>query len=452
MRSLNAASIAFLVLVACSSDKVVDTATVVACDAPVANAGADQGVALGGRVTLDGTASTFCEKNADLVTYTWTMLAPAGSALDESALSDNRTLTASAPSFTPDIEGDYTFFLSVADGSTTSNEDPVVIRVTAGDNPPVADCGVDQEGAVGLASTLDGSASNDPEGATLEYMWALSDAPDCSALTSADIYNSGGPKPTIVPDCDGVFTISLVVSDGTHYSEPDICAVNVAGTNRTPTADAGDSLDLGACADNPINLDGHGSYDLDGDALTYRWSLIEAPAGSTASDANISDAASPEPAFTWDVVGAYSFQLDVYDGVTWSSPDVVTFTIAASSTNDRPFANAGADVSVEKEGECTSKSYAWTCTDCEAETFELDGSGSYDPDGDDISYTWSEPTGTVSFSSRYSALADGTIAAQPATYGSTTTLSLVVELSVSDCQYSDNDQTTVVYTCQGVSN
>jgi hypothetical protein len=70
MRSLNAASIAFLVLVACSGDKVVDTATVVACDAPVAIAGADQGVALGGRVTLDGTASTFCEKNADLVTYT----------------------------------------------------------------------------------------------------------------------------------------------------------------------------------------------------------------------------------------------------------------------------------------------------------------------------------------------------------------------------------------------
>jgi len=452
MRSLNTATLALIALLACKSDKAVDTATVVACDAPVANAGPDQTASLGGRITLDGSASTFCEKNADLVTYTWTMMAPAGSALDESALSDNRTLTAVAPAFTPDIEGDYTFFLSVSDGTTTSSEDPVVIRVSAGDSPPVANCGPDIEGQVGLAANLDGSASSDPEGATLEYYWALSDAPDCSGLGSADIYNSGGPKPTLVPDCDGVFTVSLVVSDGAHYSEPDICAISVASTNRAPIADAGDTIDLGACADNPIALDGNGSYDLDGDALTYQWALIEAPAGSTATDANLSDSTAAAPSFTWDLTGSYTFQLQVYDGGEWSAPDVVTFTIAESTTNHRPFANAGMDATIEKEGECTSKSYAWTCTDCEAETFELDGSASYDPDGDDLSYTWSEPTGTVTFSSRYSALTDGTIAAQPATYGSTTTLSLVVELSVADCQYSHNDQVAVTYTCQGVSN
>ena len=72
-------------------------------------------------------------------------------------------------------------------------------------------------------------------------------------------------QPSFVPDCDGVFIVYLIVNDGSQWSDPAICAVNVASTNRAPIADAGESQDLGGCASSSISLNGYGSYDLDGD-------------------------------------------------------------------------------------------------------------------------------------------------------------------------------------------
>jgi hypothetical protein len=437
-----------LSLFACGDEKVVDTAT--RCDAPVSSAGADVSGTLGALVTLDGSASTFCEKYADQVTFTWTFESvPAGSALDESALSDNRTATAVAPGFAPDAVGDYTLHLVVSDPDATSAEDVVVVHVTSTDNAPIADCGPNVEGKIGEAATLDGSLSNDPEGAELSFSWSLTDVPDCSTRSSSDIFNPGGPTPSVVPDCDGIYTVSLVVSDGVQYSEPDICTINVASSNRPPVADAGESEELGSCADNPISLDAYGSYDLDGDEITYQWTVIEVPSGSASTDTSFSDSTAADPKFTWDIPGSYTFQVQVYDGTDWSSPDIVTYLINEESENHRPSANAGDDVTIEAESDCEASSYVWTCADCEEQQLELDGSASFDPEGDELSYTWNEATGTVIFSSRYSALSSGVIPAQSATYGVATTMSLTVELSVADCQLSDNDTFTVSYSCTG---
>jgi hypothetical protein len=438
-----------LLLIACNNKATTDSGT--PCEVPVANAGADLDVALGSAANLDGSTSTVCARLKDAASYEWSLeIAPPGSALDASALSVNASPDAVNTSFTPDVAGDYTFSLVVSDGSNESAPDYMVVRVASSDLPPIADCGADLTGRIGESLSLDGTGSSDPEGAPLDYTWTFTDVPTCSALTSADIYNGAGATPTVVPDCDGIYTVALVVSDGGQYSEPDVCYLNIASANRIPTADAGVSVEFGVCSDNPFHLNGNGSYDLDADPLTYAWSLLTAPVDSVASDASFSDTAAADPEFTWDVAGTYVFQLQVSDGAAWSSPDIVSFTVDNEALNRRPVANAGADVNLDVEVDCESSSYVWTCGECESVDFELDGSATFDADGDRLSYLWSEPTGSVRIRNPFGAITEAVIPGQPAEFEVAHTMNLTVSLTVEDCAASDQDELTVTYSCTGV--
>lgn len=450
-RSLSsiAALIGLATVAGCSNDKDGDSAG--ACDAPTAAAGADIAAALGDTVTLDGSGSSVCQLyvNEGTAQYSWAFeTVPAGSAIDVSALSDNNSPSASAPSFLPDVEGDYVLALTINDPAVESSPDLVVVSVQSGDLPPIANCGEDLTATAGDRVTLDGSDSSDPEGAELTWSWSISSAPSCSAIDSSDIYNGTGPAPTVIPDCEGTFVVSLVVSDDNQWSEPDYCSIEVASDNQVPVADAGEPGDLSACADNPLQLNGYGSYDLDADTLTYLWTVVSVPSTSTVTDASFNDPTSAAPYITWDERGTYVFQLQVHDGTDWSAPDIVTLNIVEDGTNNSPVANAGDDIEVETTAECTSSSYVWTCGVCEAVTVELDGSASDDADGDDISYFWSESTGALSFSNRYSSTSDATIPEQAAAYGDTTTV-FEVSLDVADCLVSDNDTLELTYTCTG---
>lgn len=443
-------ALTLLSLAACrTGSEKVDTATVV-CDAPVADAGADLTATLGGPVTLDAGASSFCQDRKDDISYEWSFEAvPTDSTIDTSALSDNQTISAVQPVFTPDVVGDYTLGLVVSDGVDTSEMNYVVVSVVSGDQKPVADCGPDVETTVDVAASLDGSASYDPEGAELEYMWTLSDLPDCSGLDATSVVNGAGATPSVVPDCEGVFTVTLVVSDGINYSDPSICTVEAGGVNDRPIASAGPSVSLGACADDPMPLDGTGSYDPEDDELSYSWSLYAAPSASTVTDADFDDPTLPSPHFDWDVPGTYTFQLQVNDGELDSAPDLVSITIGESADNRAPIANAGESQEIDETADCTSSSYVWTCEDCSAVDIELDGSASRDPDDDSMSYTWSESTGTVTFAARYSALTDATIPAQSAAYGTANSITFDVTLEVADCEESDADTVQILYSCTG---
>ena len=112
--------------------------------------------------------------------------------------------------------------------------------------------------------------------------------------------------------------VQLVVNDGMSNSAPDTVIIS---TNFSPVADAGPDQDV-TVAD-LVSLDGSGSSDADLEPLTYSWSFIQRPAGSTAI---LSDPTNVAPTFSADVAGAYEVQLIVNDGSQDSDPDLVVIT------------------------------------------------------------------------------------------------------------------------------
>ncbi|MBB5212721.1 glycosyl hydrolase family 18 protein [Microbulbifer hydrolyticus] len=188
--------------------------------------------------------------------------------------------------------------------------------------------------------------------------------------------------------------------------------------NRTPTARAGgdQSVDSGAS----VTLDGSTSSDLDNDPLTYSWIQVSGPS------VTLQNANSVSASFTAPTVSADEelvFELTVTDDSDASGSDQVSVTVLADQPNQAPSANAGADQIVVTPA-----------------TVSLNGTGSSDPDGDVLTYAWTQVSGaSVS-------LSDAT-AASPSFSAAEVTAEqeLVFELTVSDGTLSDDtpDQVSI---------
>src|SRR5690606_30159476 len=179
----------------------------------------------------------------------------------------------------------------------------------------------------------DGSGSSDGDGDALTYTWSLT-GPD--GITEASGPSDSPLLPPFVPDVAGTYTGTLVVNDGSNDSAPD--TVTITATHR-PVAQAG--ADQEGILGQTFTLDGSGSFDNDGDVLTYSWSL-NGPDGSTAA---LDGATAADPSFTPDLVGTYTVNLVVNDSTFVSDSDSVIITVLPVP-NEAPVAEAGIDQSV----------------------------------------------------------------------------------------------------------
>jgi MYXO-CTERM domain-containing protein len=324
--------------------------------APVAHAGNDQTVDERGNVTLDGRGSA--DPDGAALTYAWTQTGGASVALSGG--------TTAQPSFiAPEVTAStaLTFQLTVSDG-TLSASDTVVINVRNVNRAPMANAGpdntVDERGNV----TLEGAASSDPDGDALTYTWNQTGGPSVTlsgANTASPTF--GAPEVTATT----VLTFRLTVSDST-LSATDTVSITVRNVNRAPVVDAG--ADQTVNERTSVTLDGRGSFDPDsGTTLTYAWSQTGGP------PVTLSGANTAQPTFTaLEVTAAttLTFQLTVSDGTLSASDTVV---ISVRNANRAPTANAGNDQTVD-----------------ERSTVTLNGGGA-DPDGDTLTYTWTQLSG-----------------------------------------------------------
>ena len=285
---------------------------------PIANAGPNQKAQVGILVTLDGSASSDPTDQLPL-TYAWSLVSrPAGSAV---TLSDPTIVN---PTFTPDAVGNYVILLIVTDAAGLSSA-PATVTISTTDAPPVADAGHDQTiTAVGTLVQLNGSQSYDAAGLPITYQWSFVSKP---AGSSATLTGPTTATPSFLADVAGNYSIQLVATDslGTASSP---AGLTVSFSDVAPVANAG--LSQSAVVGETVTLNGSGSTDTDGEPLTYQWSVVSVPSGSTAV---ISNPTAEIASFVPDVAGTFVVQLIVNDGILNSLPATTEIMAASQQTS-----------------------------------------------------------------------------------------------------------------------
>ena len=287
---------------------------------PVADAGTAQTVSEGIEVTLDGSNSNDPDNN--IVSYSW--LQTGGPSV---TLSDS---TAVKPTFTsPTIASTglaLTFDLTVSDGLGLAATDTAIVNVTRGNLPPVADAGGTQTVNEGVLVTLNGSASNDPDGTIVSFQWFQQTG------TGVALSNPSAAQPTFTalnvgPGGESM-SFQLTVTDDGGLQAVDTSIVNVFWINEPPTADTG-ADQTGAYAveeGSTVTLNGSASSDPDDGIASYLWEQTGGGTTVTLSDPNAA-----KPTFVTPIVDAtaitLNFRLTVTDNGGLQATDQVAVEI-----------------------------------------------------------------------------------------------------------------------------
>jgi hypothetical protein len=400
---------------------------------PIAEAGDPLQYSSDQSVRLDGGSSI--DPEGDWLIYRWSFRRlPDESTLELSAFSTNNSLEKET-SFQPDFPGIYFVELVVVDqADVESKPDSVIVSVSEG-QIPLANAGADIEALEGERIELIGSESTDPLGRELNYTWSIVNKPSGSFV---EIDEPTNPETFIVADKSGFYLISLVVNNGFVDSLPDVFAVDVASLEHTPPiAVAGGTcselsyLDQDSCEQagfswldsisgedcGEILLDGGNSFDVDGDELSYFWTLQSKPETSTVSTSSFSNPTGDQSTLYVDQAGEYTVSLAVNDGNAWSFPDLLTIDVSERTLNTPPTVVAGEDLSADAgEGDCqmhTSTMWpypcgSWgctyyTCNQCQPLTMPIgDDASVVDLDGDLVSYRWEVINGNAHITDQFS--------------------------------------------------
>lgn len=223
--------------------------------------------------------------------------------------------------------------------------------------------------------TLNGSTSTAGNGSP-QFLWQQ------LAGTPVTLSSATAAAPTFVAPSIGAtmlrFRLTVTCGNKSDSTTGDVNVTDVV-TNAPPTALASATPD-NAREGERVSLDGTASYDIDpGTTLTYQWSQ------TSGSPTVVLDAASADgsivtffaPNTPIDTGATLTFRLVVSDGTLTGTTDK---SVNIVWTNDPPVAALACPATGIFEVD-------------EGDTVTLDGSGSRDPDGQIVSYSWSQAVG-----------------------------------------------------------
>lgn len=306
-----------------------------------------------GRIVFDGSQSF--DPDGGRLTYAWVVVsAPEGS---NAALSQGGAVS----SLMPDVAGSYTVELTVSDVSGATSL-PHRITVASHSSSPVADAGVDRRSEIGAPTVLDPFLSTDLDGSSLVSSWSLVSAP-FGSVAALSVPALG--RVSLTPDVAGDYVAQLTIHDGTSASHDSV--VITVGPGRSVPPVARTNVPLTVSVGGTATLDATASNDADGDLLSFKWSVISAPAASTPT---FSDATSARTGLRIDAEGTYIVSLQVTDQTGLTS----FATTQVTTTGGVPLAEAGADQKLVATGTASATA--------------VDGIASSHTTGEPLTYQW----------------------------------------------------------------
>lgn len=315
-----------------TKDSVQVKAVIAENKLPIANAGADHTITVSGNnsvIVLDGSGSR--DPDGILAIFNWRMLSGPN---NPSIVNPNTAQT----TVTNLVAGTYLFELTVTDDRGASAKDTVQVKIVVEENKgPNANAGSDQ--TITLIGNnhvvlLDGSGSEDPDGALVAFSWRLVSGP-----INTNIANPNSAQTMVTNLMAGTYIFELTVTDDRGTSAKDTVQVKaVVAENKSPIANAGADQTITLTGNKKVVLlDGSGSADPDGILVAFNWRLVSGPTSLVILSPNNSQ--TPVNILN---PGTYIFELTVTDDRGASAKDTVQI-IAVAGANKAPIANAGRD-------------------------------------------------------------------------------------------------------------
>jgi PKD repeat protein len=130
----------------------------------------------------------------------------------------------------------------------------------------VAVAGGPYYGTTRTSIAFDGSASFDPNGDPLQFVWDFGDGSTTVAVRPSHLYRTAG-----------TYDVTLVVADGGLSGADRTVAVIESVPSNAPIPDPGGPYT--GYVGRSLRFDGSGTIDPDGDAITYRWDFGDRTSG-----------------------------------------------------------------------------------------------------------------------------------------------------------------------------
>jgi PKD repeat protein len=333
---------------------IIDTCKVWVNGPPIARAGVDQNVSINQIVYFDGSKSH--DLTNDALTFKW----------DFGDGSSTGWQKSSNTSHSFSKVGIYKVGLTVSDGLFTDIDYCVVNVTSPGGNtylifhPFITTITLYEDSdPIDNAIDLWDYVENDGFKEILNFTIISNTNPNCGLTLDSNRFIDIKPA----ANWHGNSNVTIQVSDGLMTDTQHLTII-VKPVNDPPIAYSGP--DRNATVNQIVNFDGSGSYDIDGDDLTYKWNFGDGTSTAWMNNKDTSHSYTKE--------GIYTVTLTVRDNThppLLTGNDTCIIRVSDSYVNNPPIAVAGPNLNITV-----------------GQSVTLDGSGSYDPDGDTITYEW----------------------------------------------------------------